>query len=233
MGPMNDLNCEVWRELLAAMVFDDLDEHELVALEAHLEGCAECRALAHELSETHAALALANPNAIRASEPVPAALSASVLGTLRHESRVARRRQVTNWSLSLAAAVVVVAVLVGTMFAGGTAPQSSALRTEVLHGVGNATAVAVLTPKSWGTSLHFRESGLPGRGQYTVSMRTADGSWWVAGTYRAINGGAVVATMACSVAARDITGVRVMNAAGAVVLDSGTYREGGRLPVTA
>jgi hypothetical protein len=224
------MGCESWRELIAATVFDDPEAAELVGLEAHLEGCADCRELTKELSATYAALELADPNAIRSAVAVPPNLTASVLGSLRQEGRAVQRRRVLAYALSAAACVAVVAVVLGSLFASSVPPRASASKTEILHGSGNLSAVAVLTAKSWGTSLDFRESGLPGRGQYTVSMRTADGTWWVAGTYRAVAGGAINATMACSVAVREITGVRVTSASGQLVLDSGNYPESGHAP---
>jgi hypothetical protein len=51
-------------------------------------------------------------------------------------------------------------------------------------------------------------------------MKTATGAWWTAGTYRSVSGRTVNATMACAVALKDITGLRVENAKGVTVLAS-------------
>jgi hypothetical protein len=51
-------------------------------------------------------------------------------------------------------------------------------------------------------------------------MQTANGTWWVAGTYRSVAGETVDATMSCAVALTKITGLHVLNNSGAVVLTS-------------
>ena len=115
---------------------------------------------------------------------------------------------------AIAAALILVTVF-------STSPSSSpSQRALALSGAPAVTASAVLVEQPWGTSLQLSERGLPGGQIYTVSMETKSGRWWTAGTYRPAKGQAVFATMACAVSLHKITGVRVVNAAGATVLDS-------------
>jgi hypothetical protein len=198
---------------------------EMTGLLAHLDGCAECRAIASELTETVAMLKFVDRSSVEPTASVPPALTARVLGDL-HDVGVAqrRRRRVTVVAAglvgALAAALILVAVFSSTR-AGAPSERALALR-----GASSVTASALLVKRPWGTSLQLRESGLPGGEVYTVSMETKSGRWWTAGTYRPVGNKAVFATMACAVSLRKITGVRVENSAGATVLasfPSGSY----------
>ncbi|MGC2485730.1 MAG: hypothetical protein WA359_05775, partial [Acidimicrobiales bacterium] len=114
----------------------------------------------------------------------------------------------------LAAALILVVV-----FSASPAPAPQQ-RAVALSGAPSVSASALLVKQPWGTSLQLHESGLPSGQIYTVSMETKSGRWWTAGTYRPTTGQAVFATMACAVSLHKITGVRVVNPAGATVLSS-------------
>jgi predicted anti-sigma-YlaC factor YlaD len=218
MGPVNDDVCEQWRGLIAMRALGELGNDDATALDAHLEGCADCRAIADELASTVAMLAYVEAASIEPTALVPPELSARVLGDLHRAAAMERRRRriiVSGASLvgAIAAALILIAVL------SGTSPTTNE-RTMALHGLSSVTAKAVLINQSWGTTVDFSESGLPGGGVYTVSMKTATGAWWTAGTYRSVSGRAVNATMACAVGMKSITGLRVENSKGVTVLAS-------------
>ncbi|MFN8623283.1 MAG: anti-sigma factor [Chloroflexota bacterium] len=71
-------------ELIAGRALGDLDPAEQRALEAHLPGCASCRALMHDLDGVLTDLAFAAPR-----RAVPAALGPSILAAIRQEPTVA------------------------------------------------------------------------------------------------------------------------------------------------
>jgi predicted anti-sigma-YlaC factor YlaD len=218
MEPVNDGSCETWRELLAMRAFGDLTPDELIALNAHLEGCPACQDVARELDETAAMLQFVDASAVEPTANVSPELSERVLGDLRRASQRERsRRRTSVISMCCAGAVAAALVLVVVLTSGSPAPTSRAL---ALKGSSSVTASAVLVNEPWGTSLTLSEKGLPGRGIYTVSMKTANGAWWTAGTYRAMSGGTVKATMSCAVSLQHITGLRVENAQGYTVLTS-------------
>lgn len=216
---MSDSACDQWREALAMHLLGDQPVEEMTGLLAHLDGCAECRAIASELTETVAMLKFVDRSSLEPTASVPPSLTARVLGDL-HDVGVAQRRRrrtvaaMTGLAGALAAALILIAVFSSSHAA---APSERAL---ALRGGTSITASALLVKQPWGTSLQLRESGLPGGEVYTVSMETKSGRWWTAGTYRPTNGKAVFATMACAVALGKITGVRVVNSAGATVLSS-------------
>jgi hypothetical protein len=226
MGPVTDMSCEQWRDPIAMRSLGGLSSDEALALDAHLEGCAECRSLAEEMSSTVAMLAYVDPSAIEPTALVAPELAERVLGDLRRAGVLQRRRRRVMTSAAslvgaIAAAVILFALLSGT--SPTTNQRTLALgptTAGALSDGSSITAQAVLVDQSWGTSVDFSERGLPGGGVYTVSMKTATGAWWTAGTYRSISGRTVSATMACAVAMKDITGLRVVNAKGVTVLSS-------------
>jgi len=218
MEPVNDGSCETWRELIAMRAFGDLTLEELTALNAHLEGCPACQDVARELDETAAMLQFVHAAAVEPTARVSPELSERVLGDLRRAGeRDRRRRRTSVISLCFAGAAAAALVLVVLLSSGSPSVPS---RTLALKGSSAVSASAVLVDEPWGTSLTLTEKGLPGRGIYTVSMETAKGAWWTAGTYRSMSGGTVKATMSCAVSLQHITGLRVENAQGATVLTS-------------
>jgi hypothetical protein len=225
MGPVNDLTCEQWHGLIALRSLGGLSSDEATALEAHLDGCAECRSLAEEMSSTVAMLAYVDPTSVEPTAQVAPELAERVLGDLHRAGALhRRRRRVAASAVSLVGALAAALILFALL--SGTSPSTSH-RTLVLGPtasesltIKDVTAKAVLVDQSWGTTVDFTEQGLPGGGVYTVSMETSAGTWWTAGTYRSISGRTVSATMACAVAMKDITGLRVVNAKGVTVLTS-------------
>jgi hypothetical protein len=203
-----------------------LSSDEVTALDAHREGCADCESLAQEMSSTVAMLAYVDPASIEPTALVAPELAERVLGDLRRAGALRRRRRrvamgAASFVGAAAAALVLLTLLSGTSPA--THQRTLALGLTgagALSAHAPVTATAVLVDQSWGTSVEFSERGLPGGGVYTVSMETASGTWWTAGTYRSISDRTVSATMACAVAMRDITGLRVVNAKGVTVLSS-------------
>jgi predicted anti-sigma-YlaC factor YlaD len=218
MGPVIDDTCEQWRGLIAMRALGELASDDATALDAHLEGCADCRAIAEELASTVSMLAHVDVASVEPTALVAPELSARVLGDLHRAAATQhRRRRLTVSAVSLVGAIAAALILFAVV--SGTSPTTNE-RTVALHGPTSVTAKAVLVNQSWGTTVNFSESGLPGGGVYTVSMKTATGAWWTAGTYRSVSGRTVDATMACAVAMKDITGLRVVDAKGITVLTS-------------
>jgi hypothetical protein len=177
------------------------------------------------MSSTVAMLAYVDPSSVEPTALVAPELAQRVLGDLHRAGALQRRRRrVTVSAASLVGAMAAALILFALL--SGTSPSTSqktfalGLTTAgALSDGSSITAKAVLVNQSWGTAVDFSERGLPG-GVYTVSMKTSAGAWWTAGTYRSISGRTVSATMACAVAMKDITGLRVVNAKGVTVLSS-------------
>jgi hypothetical protein len=220
VGAMSSSACEHARGQLAMAALGRLPDDERLALEAHLDGCDDCRSELGGLSGLNAALSAADPDRIDHVIEVPETLRASVLESLGTE--VARHRRSARVRFASAACVVLLALgAVGVVTSGlvgsHTAPPA---HTFSLSGVGSAHATIKLTSESWGTSVEVLASGQQGGQTLTVSMRTADGSWWAAGTYQSVANGKVDVTMGCALPLSSIDGVRVTNAQGQPVLSS-------------
>ncbi len=217
---MNDMRCDKWHEAIAMRLFGDLSTNEGAALDAHLEGCTDCETIAREFAHTYQMLSYVDPAAVAPTAAVPAPLTDKVLRDLQRGAARHRRQRRTRVIALSGVGLIAASFILAIIFSGSSAPPPPVQRTLALSGVTAVRASAVLTQRPWGTSLTMHEQGLPGGNVYTVSMRTGKGTWWVAGTYRSVAGQAVDATMACSVPMNRITGVRVIDSSGTVVLTS-------------
>jgi anti-sigma-K factor RskA len=114
------------RDLLEAYALGALDEDERLRVEAHLETCPACRALAGELAETAHSL----PLALGAASPLrpPAALKGRVLQAVGTPAVPRPTRRGRWWRPRIAIALGALAVVVG--FAAWTAHLSAALSDE-------------------------------------------------------------------------------------------------------
>jgi anti-sigma factor RsiW len=210
--------CEQWHEAIAMSLFGDLSANEQAGLTAHLEGCLDCRAVAEEFAETYRMLSYVDPTNVTPTASVPPELTDQVLRHLHREGRqLQRRRRLRVGVLSGVGLVSAALNLIAVLSANSSTPTQ---RTLALRGPSTVSATAVLSARSWGTSLALHERGLPGGKVYTVSMETSSGAWWVAGTYRSVSDHPVDATMSCAVKMSQITGLRVMDSSGNVVLTS-------------
>lgn len=216
---MSAATCEQARGQLALAAIGRLPRNEVLALQSHLDGCEECRIELAGLSKLGPALSAAEPDRIDHLSEVPESLRASVLLTLG--SQAAKQRRSKTVRFASAAAVVLLALGAVGVVAASKGPHSTPpSQTFALSGPGGAQASVQLVSESWGTSVELNASGQKGGEVLTVSMRTADGSWWEAGTYQSVSAGHVDVIMGCALPASSIDAVRVTNAGGQQVLGS-------------
>ena len=102
MGTMSTAACEHARGQLALFTLGRLPDNERLALEAHLDGCEDCRSELAGLSGLSSALSAADPDRIDHVVEVPETRAASVLDSLGTE--VARHRRSTRVRFASAAA---------------------------------------------------------------------------------------------------------------------------------
>jgi anti-sigma-K factor RskA len=177
--------CRDWRGDLAIEALGQLDGAERAALHAHIDGCADCRAVLAELSSVAGALDLADGSRIGDVEvPLPSQeLGDRILDRLQHE-RVARHRHRARGffaaAVGIAAAIaVVLALVIGS--SGGQHGTVVALRSSdtAVH------ATAVLYPETSGTRVQLRVDGLDDREWYWLWVTGSDGKRVAAGTFSA------------------------------------------------
>ena len=178
--------CRDLRGALGAAALGNTDPADDIALRAHLDGCAACRAELRELKQVAGALATVPLSAIDAAPAEPSgALAGRVLDRLARERDVVHARRVHRVLTSAAAsavlaAAVVVAVLV---LGGGSAPAGTRV---VLPGVGGAraSATAMLRPAPAGTEVEMKVSGLHRGDYYWLWVTDKDGHRLGAGTFQ-------------------------------------------------
>ena len=175
--------CRELRAALGAVALGGADPSEALALRAHLDGCAECRAELRELTSVAAALPLADPSRAKGglNEP-PSVLAKRVLGRVAAERtarRIRARRRVaaaTAPSAAIAAAVVAFVLIVP-----GNAPSGSRVVFAPREGV---SAAATLRSRPAGTEVAFHVTGLDRGDSYWLWLTGADGNRIAAGTFR-------------------------------------------------
>ena len=213
---MTDPGCIRWQGELAMQSLGKLEPEVAVALQAHLEGCAECRGQASELAPLAAALTIASPAAVEDSEAgrVPSRLQESVLHRLRTEARRERRRSrrrvgvVATVAAGIAAAAVVVASV------GSPSPPG---RVVTLSGTPGTAATITLVRSSSGSVVTLREHGQPVGQDFVVTIQSDSGTWWQAGSYHT-SSLTVRAQLTCAVEPHEINRVWVRDSTGATVL---------------
>jgi putative zinc finger protein len=180
-------DCREWRESLGAYALGQLEGNERVALEAHLEGCARCRAELASLEPVVRMLPHADPVHFETAPQPPADLGqriAAVIASERQRVQKRRRRVFGGFALggaatALAAAALAIFVLGGS--GGGGNPEQQVKFTAVPKGV---TIDATLEPHAYGTEVHMYVHGIPSGTLCRVSLRGPHGVAYPAGTFR-------------------------------------------------
>lgn len=213
-------SCEQARGQLALAAIGRLPDNEQLALQSHLDGCAECRSDLADLSGIESALRSAQPERVDDVEAVPDSLRVAVLGAVHTE--VVRQRRSTRARVAAVAAVFVILVGGGIAAATSLGSQNHARNGPAfaLSGPDGAHGTVQLTAETWGTSVDVHAVGGTAGEVLTVSMRTADGSWWEAGTYKSDASHEVDVPMSCAVPAAQIDGIRITTSSGRQILST-------------
>jgi hypothetical protein len=185
MKTRND--CREWRELLGAHALGQLRGAERIALEAHLDGCARCRAELASLEPVAKMLPHADPAHFESAPQPPPELGARIAARIEGERQRLRRRRrrrafggfALGGGLTAAAAAAALALFV--LPGGGGNPQREVRFAALPPGVNiNAT----LEPHAYGTEIHMYVHGIPSGTLCRVSLRGPRGVAYPAGTFR-------------------------------------------------
>ena len=174
--------CREWRGALAATALDRVDPAEAIALQAHLDGCASCRAELAELTVVGRALPRADlAHVIQdPGEPSPR-LREQVVGRVASVRDQRRRRRLRR--VLAVAAIVVVAFGFGAVLAT-KGDDSSSATTIKFPTSAEASGTAALEAHSAGTQVHLNATGLDDGDWYWLWLTGADGKRVAAGTFR-------------------------------------------------
>jgi putative zinc finger protein len=181
---MRTERCREWRESLGAHALGQLPEAEAAALEAHLEGCVECRAERDSLAGVARLLPLADPAHFQTAPAPPPALADRVAATIRGEKRAQRRRRIRlGFSLSGATAALAAAALAIFILPGGSSaePEQHVSFGALPPGLHIA---ATLEPHAYGTEIHMYVKGAPSGTLCRVFVRGPGGERQSAGSFR-------------------------------------------------
>jgi hypothetical protein len=222
---MTTPECAEWRGLAAMHAIGQTNEDETRVLLEHLDQCDPCRQDADEVLGAATALSFLDAGQVDRLEQETAALyapsgSLAVVppgggsGVPEAARRTGRNRR---WIAGAGAAVLAVAAGIVTVVALGSSPAPPQ-RTVALTGEHGVVASVELTAQTWGTHADLSESGQAPGQVLTVSMRTASGRWWVAGSYRTTSARVTEVQLSCAVQPSQVNEVWVTDQQGRTVL---------------
>src|SRR3954470_10293838 len=184
MKTRND--CRDWRELLGVYALGQLEGDEKAGLEAHLEGCAQCREELALLQPVAQMLPHADPERFEsAPQPPPelgARIAATIAGERKQTEKRRRRRLLGGFALGGATAALATAVLAIFVLGGsGGEPEQHVRFASLPQGV---AIDAPLEPHAYGTEIRMYVHGVASGTLCTVALRGPGGVSYPAGTFR-------------------------------------------------
>lgn len=179
-------DCREWRLALGAYALGHLDADERATLEAHLDGCPQCRAEAESLGSLARLLPLADPARFDRPAPKPAAdLGDRIAAQIGGERRVQRRqRQRRRFAFGFAGATALAAVVLAILLLPGGEGGEPAQRVEFTSLPAGVHIWASLEPHAYGTEIHMYVRGVRSGTLCQVFLRGPQGERVSAGTFR-------------------------------------------------
>jgi Putative zinc-finger len=182
---MKTERCRERRESLGAYALGHLPDDERAGLEAHLEGCPDCRAEAASLVAIAQRLPHADPAHFGPAPVPPPELGRRIAATIGAERRTKRRHRRLRLGLGLsgAAAAVATAALAIFILSGneGSSPEQRVAFRSLPPGVKIA---ATLEPRAFGTEIQMYVTGIRSGTLCRVYMRGPGAAVVSAGSFR-------------------------------------------------
>lgn len=219
--------CRAWRGDLAVRALGRPDHEVSPGFDAHLDGCADCRAELAELRAAATAALRADIDRLHVPEPAPALADQIVARMTREAQDVAaarhtedRRRRRTRAAVAgmAAAAAAAAAVVVVAIGIDGDDGRRWGRPIE-LAGPDGADGTAVLVDKAWGTEVDLEVSGLEEGEMYWLWLTDETGDRVVAGTFIGTEGDAT-AVLAAALPMEDCRRIWLTDEDDEVVLDA-------------
>ncbi len=172
------------REQLGAFALGVVDDAERTAIQAHLDGCAGCRA---ELAQLQRVAGRLDMLQVLQGETSPASPPQPAGPADRLFVRLAAERRRRSRGMAAAVAGVAAALLIlGVVVSPRDPPAGRSVEFAVApEGV---TASAELRDWGWGTQMYLRISGLPSDQRLAVWLEQPDGTRVSAGTFTTTGG---------------------------------------------
>jgi Putative zinc-finger len=179
--------CREWRESLGAHALGQLPANERAALEAHLEGCPDCRAELESLVGVASLMPLADPERFDTAPAPPPLLGERIAATIAAERRASQRRRWRfgfAWS-GAAAAMATAAVLAIFVLGDSGGSSGSPERQIAFRSLPAGMRIdATLAPRSYGTEIQVYVSGVRSGTLCRVFLRDPHGTRLPAGSFR-------------------------------------------------
>ena len=174
--------CRDWRGALGAAALGRIDPTEEIALRAHLDGCAACRAELRDITAVAGVLDTVPVDDIVGAPAEPSgALGGRVLERVAREREARHARHIRRFAASAAALVTAAAAAIALVLTlgGGSAPGTRV----VLDSAVGAKASATLHAEALGTEVDMKVSGLAPNHYYWLWLTGDDGHRIAAGTF--------------------------------------------------
>ena len=175
--------CRELRAALGAVALGNADPAEELALRAHLDGCAECRAELRELTSVAAAFRSPTRARRRGTSPSrrPRWRSACSAGSRPNAIRRRHRRRRRIAVVAATATAIAAAIVAFVLVVPGNSPGGTRVTFPTTAGV---SASATLRSRAAGTEVAFHVSGLHEGEYYWLWVTGADGDRIAAGTFQ-------------------------------------------------
>ena len=205
---MSTDQCQHMRTLLGMHALGRLDPTTTVALQAHLDGCRQCREELRELRAVGDALRQADPERVT-DQPVepPPALHGAVFGAVADDRRRQHRRR-SAVLITAGAAAVVLAVALGWVFSSQQPAQRGRPVAFVAQPAG-VHAEATVEGRNFGTSIALDVTGLRQGQRYAVWLESPDQNRMPAGSFIAAGEKKMSMTMAVGLPMSDVEALGV------------------------
>jgi hypothetical protein len=182
---MRTESCREWHESLGAYALGRLTAEERAGLEAHLEGCAECREEAESLIGVASLLPHADPEHFGPAPQPPPELGRRIAATIGAERRSRRRQRRLRFGLGLGGATAVATAAVLAIFVLSSGESSGPEQHLAFHSLPQGVRIsATLEPQAFGTEIRMYVSGIRSGTLCRVFMRGPGGADVSAGTFR-------------------------------------------------
>lgn len=228
------------REMLGSLALGHLTAAEADRVQAHLDGCAECRAELAEVASVVPLLDRVDPVTFASPASPPADLGARIRAAVaaepprtddlahRRTSRHARPGRTRSRLVVAAAAVLVVGVGIGGVVGRATAPPEPAAAPGpyepiTLEEVGDVNLVvdeAGLVPHTWGVELAMDGAGFTEGAVYRAKFRDEQGRLQPAGRFLGTGAAEMSCSLQSGVLREDVQEVVVVDEQGRTVLRS-------------
>jgi hypothetical protein len=177
--------CRHWKEALGAYALGHLPDEERASLEAHLEGCAACRAEAESLLAVSRLLPHADPARFGPAPQPPPELGKRIAATIGAEQRTKQRQRRLRFGLGLSGAAAAAAAAVLAIFVLSGGEENGPEQHVAFHALPSGVKIgATLEPQAYGTEIRMYVKGISSGTLCRVYMRGPGGEDISAGTFR-------------------------------------------------